>query len=144
MSPRASSSAIVAALIMPVGDDADAVDAKAPLQSIDRQDQAADVGSVARPHLRAYRPAVAVDEHSQDHLIEVGPMVLGEAAPTERLAARAFEIEARGIHEYDIERGQQIAPMGEQLLLQDILHAARRKRRRAVLFGLGRFLAEPG
>ncbi len=33
--------------------------------------------------------------------------------------------------------------MGEQVLLQDILHAARRKRRRAVLFGLGQFLAEP-
>ena len=68
-----------------VGDDADAVDAKAPLQAIDRRDQALHVGGVAGPHLRAYRPAVAVEEHGQDHLVEVGPMVLGEAAPPERL-----------------------------------------------------------
>ena len=61
----------------------------------------------------------------------------------ERLAARALEIEARGVHEHDVERGQQVAPTGEQLLLQDVLHAARRKRRRAVLLVFGKLLAEP-
>ena len=74
-----------------VGHDADAVDAKASLQPIDRRDQAADVGRVPRPHLRAHRPPVAVEEHGQNHLIEIWPAVLGEAAPSERLAARALE-----------------------------------------------------
>ena len=44
----------------------------------------------------------------------------------------------RGVHEHDIERGQQVAPVSKQLLLQNILHAARRKRRRAVLLVCGR------
>jgi len=47
-------------------------------------------------------------------------MVLGETAPSKRLAARALEIEAGRVHEHDIERGQKIAPTGEQLLLQNI------------------------
>ena len=70
-------------------------------------------------------------------------MVLGEAAPSEGLAARAFEVEAGGVHEHDVERGEEVAPGGEQLLLQDVLHAARRKRRRGVLLVFGQFLAEP-
>ena len=70
-------------------------------------------------------------------------MVLGEAAPPQRLAARALEIEAGGVHEHDVERGQEVAPAGEQLLLQDVLHAARRKRRRGVLLVFGQLLAQP-
>ena len=70
-------------------------------------------------------------------------MVLGETAPSERLAARALEIEARGVHEHDVERGEQVAPAGEQLLLQNVLHAARRKRRRDILLIFGKLFAEP-
>ena len=70
-------------------------------------------------------------------------MVLGEAALSEGLAAFALEIEARRVHEHDVEGGQQVAPTSEQLLLQHILHAARRKRRRARLLVLRRRLAEP-
>ena len=70
-------------------------------------------------------------------------MILGEAAPPQRLAARAFEMEAGGVHEHDVERGQKVAPAGEQLLLRDVLHAARRKRRRAVLLVFGKLLAQP-
>ena len=126
-----------------VGDDADAVDAKTALQAVDRRDQAFHVGGVARPHLGAHRPAVAVEQHGENHLVEVGPMVLREAAPSERLAARAFEIEAGRVHEHDVERGQEITPGGEKVLLQDVLHAARRKWRRGVLLVLGKLLAQP-
>ena len=126
-----------------VGDDADAVDAEAALQAIDRRDEARHVGGVSGPHLRAHRPAVAVEQDGQDHLVEVRPVIFGEAAPPERLAARALEIEAGGVHEHDVERGQEVAPGGEQLLLQDVLHAARRKRRRGVLLVLRKLLAEP-
>src|SRR5574337_553130 len=126
-----------------VGDDADAVDAEAALEAVDRRDEALHVGGVSRPHLGAHRPAVAVDEHGQDHLVKVGPVILGEAAPPQPLAAGALEIEAGGVHEHDVERGQEVAPGGEQLLLQNVLHAARRKRRRAVLLILGKLLAQP-
>ena len=54
---------------------------------------------------------------------------------------RTFEIEAGRVHEHDVERGQKVAPAGEQLLLQDVLHAARRKRRRGVLLVFGQLLA---
>jgi hypothetical protein len=39
--------------------------------------------------LSADRPAVAIDEHGEDHLVQVRPMFLGEPATPERLAARA-------------------------------------------------------
>ena len=126
-----------------VGDDADAVDRKALAQPVDHRDQAADVGGVARPHLRAHRSAVAIQQHGQDHLVEVGPMVLGEAAPPERLTAGALEIEARRVHEHQIERAEQVPPPREKVLFQDVLQAARRIRRGAVLLGLVQLLAEP-
>ena len=127
-----------------VGDDADARDAEAALQAIDRGNEDADVGGVSRPHLRADGAAVAVEENGQDHLAEVGPMVLGEAAPAERSSARALEIEAGRIHEDDVERGQEVAAPREQALLQEVLQTTRRERRRPVLLGFGQLLAEPG
>jgi len=66
-------------------------------------------------------------------------MVVGEAAPSECLTARALEIEARGVHEHNVERGQKVAPADEQLFLQNVLLAARRKRRRGVLMVFGQF-----
>ena len=93
-----------------VGDDADPVDRKAFAQPVDRGDQAGHVGGVSGPHFRAYRPAVAVEQHRQDHRVEVRPMVLGEAAPPERLAARALEIETGRVHEHQVERAEEVAP----------------------------------
>src|SRR5262249_45948486 len=46
-----------------------------------------DVGGVARPRLRAHRPLVTVDHHSEDHLSQIGPMILAVAVATQRLAA---------------------------------------------------------
>ena len=51
-------------------------------------------------------------------------MVLGEAAPSKPLTARALEIEAGRIHEHDVERGEQVAPAGEQLLLHNASRSA--------------------
>src|SRR5208337_4465233 len=64
-------------------------------------------------------------------------------APPSVWPAGALKIEARGVHEHDVERGEQIAPTREQILLHDVLHAARRKRRRGVLPVFGKLLAEP-
>ena len=71
-------------------------------------------------------------------------MVLGETAPSERLTARALEIETGGVHEHQIKRAEEVAPPREQILLQDVLQAARREGRGAFLLVLGHFLAEPG
>jgi hypothetical protein len=54
-------------------------------------------------------------------------VVFGEAATPERLAARALEIEAGRVHEHQVERAEDIAPPREQLLLQDVMLAARRE-----------------
>ena len=60
------------------------------------------------------------------------------------LAAGALEIEAGRIHEHQIERAEEIAPPREQVLLDDILQATRRKRRGPVLLIFRQFLAKPG
>ena len=51
-----------------VGDHAHARDREAPAQPVDHRDQRADVGDIARPHLGAHRPPVAIDQDRQDHL----------------------------------------------------------------------------
>ena len=48
-------------------------------------------------------------------------MILGEAALSQRLAALSLEIEAGRVHEHQVELAEQIAPAGEQLLLDDVL-----------------------
>jgi hypothetical protein len=54
-------------------------------------------------------PAVAVDHHREDHLPEVWPMILAVAMLAEGLPASAFEIEAGGVHEHQVEAGEQVA-----------------------------------
>jgi hypothetical protein len=39
------------------------------------------VGDVARPHLRAHQPSIAVDQYRKDHLPQIRPMVLDVAMP---------------------------------------------------------------
>ena len=75
--------------------------------------------------------------------MQVRTMILGEAMLSERLAAGAFEVQAGRVHEHQIELREQIAPVGEQLLFDDILQAARREGRAAILFLRGQFLAQP-
>ena len=59
----------------------------------------------------------------------------------QRLAALAVEREAGGVHEHGGEIGEQIAAAVEQLLLDQVLDAARRQRPIRLLL---QFLAEPG
>src|SRR5262249_15096050 len=75
----------------PVGDDADLGDAKAPIEAIDDRYQRLDIGGVARPHLTADRPAVAVEHRADDHLIPIRSMVLAVPVLAQLLAAFAFE-----------------------------------------------------
>ena len=71
-------------------------------------------------------------------------MVFGEAALSQRLAARSLEIEAGRVHEHEVELAEQIAPAREQLLFDDVLQAARRKECGAVLLIFAQLFAQPG
>ena len=70
-------------------------------------------------------------------------MVLGEAALSKGLAALSLEIEAGRVHEHQVQLAEQIAPAREQFLLDDVLQAARREGRGAVLLIFPLLLAEP-
>ena len=114
-----------------IGDDADALNGKALAQPIDHRNEAADIGRVPWPHFCANWSTVAIEQHGENHLIEVRPMVFGEAALSQRLATRSLEIEAGRVHEHEVELAEQIAPAREQLLFDDVLQAAWREERGA-------------
>src|SRR5450830_1203896 len=127
-----------------VGDDADAGDGEALAQAVHHRNEATRVRRVAGPHLRAHRPAITVQEHGEDHLAQVRPMILGIAVPAEGLPARALEIETGRVHEYEIEFAEQVAPLLEQAFFDNVLEAARRKWGAVILFARRQLLAEPG
>src|SRR5205807_1916099 len=114
-SRRASSSATVSALIMPrsATTHTRAMAKRSRSRSITGI-QCRHVRGVARPHLRAYRPPIAIEQHGENHLPQVRTMILAVAALAQRLAAGALEVQAGGVHEHQVEPRQQIAPMGEQ------------------------------
>jgi hypothetical protein len=126
-----------------IGDHAHARDREAAAQPVDHRDQRRHVGGVARPHFRAHRPPIAVDQHRKDHLPQIGTMILAVAVLAQRLAAGALEIQAGGVHEHQVKPREQVAPMHEQSLLHHVLQAARGERRAPVLVLLCQFLAQP-
>jgi hypothetical protein len=70
-------------------------------------------------------------------------MILGKAAASKPLAARALEGEAGGVHEHQMERAEEIAPPREQGLFHDVFEATRREGRSRVLLIFRQFPAEP-
>jgi hypothetical protein len=70
-------------------------------------------------------------------------VILAVSVLAQRLAAGALEVEARGVHEHQVEPREQIAPMCEQPLLNHVLQATRCERRAAVLLLLRQLLAQP-
>ena len=60
----------------PVGDDGDPAYAEALLQSFHDGEERLYVGGVARPHLGAERGALMVEDHVNDHLLQIGAAVL--------------------------------------------------------------------
>ena len=71
-------------------------------------------------------------------------MVLAEAPLADVLAALALEVDRGGVEEDQLEVGEEVAPVGEQLLLDPVLGAAGGERRLVLLLVLGQLLAEPG
>ena len=84
---------------------------------------------------------MAVDDHADHHLFQFRAVILGLAAPAERLATLAMEVEGRGIEEHQVEIVEQVAPSREQPLLHQVLD---RPRRPGTPFLVGQFLTQPG
>jgi len=72
---------------------------KALAQTVDDRQQHNGISRVARQHLGANRPALTVDDDRQDHLLQVGAMVLRVAVSPQTLAASAVERQAGRVHE---------------------------------------------
>ena len=125
----------------PVRHYADAADAEALAQTVDHGQQHRHVGSVPSQHLGAHRAALAVEDHGQHHLPQVGAVVLGMAVRPQAVAARAVERQRRGVHEDQRQVGEEIPPALEQTLLDRVLHAARRE---IAVSGRLQLLAQPG
>jgi hypothetical protein len=104
-----------------VGHDAHPADMKALAQTVDHRQQHSGIGSVAGQHLGADRPALAVDDDRQDHLLQIRPVVLRVAISPEARAAGAVERQAGRIHEDQRQIAKQIAAALEQTLLDQVL-----------------------
>jgi hypothetical protein len=63
-----------------IGDDTDLVDTKTLPEPIDHRQERGDIGGVTRHHLGAERPAGAVHDECQNHLVEIGTIILRKAA----------------------------------------------------------------
>src|SRR5260370_21180519 len=141
---RSSSPAMVAAEIMPRS----ATTQTRPIEKRCRKRSmtgSSVVTSAVLPgHIPGSKPgdrrAFAVDDETEDHLLQVGSIVLGIAVLAERLAALAVERQARRVHEHGGNVREQIAAAFEQPLLDHVLDAARRQRPGRPLLP---FLAEP-
>ena len=87
----------------PVGHDADLGDAEPAAEPIDHRDQRRDIGRVAGPQLAADRPPLAVEHRSDDHLLEVGSVVLAVATLTDCLSALSLEVDGGRVEEDQLE-----------------------------------------
>src|SRR5262249_55183300 len=122
----------------------DPPDAEAAAQPVDDRDQGGHVGGVAGPQLAADRPPPAVEHHTDDHLVQVRPVVLAVAPLADLLAAVALEVERGGVEEHQLQAGEGVPAGGEQAPLDPVLGAAGGERRLVLLLVVGQLLAEPG
>ena len=71
-------------------------------------------------------------------------MVLGVTTTAEHGPTGTDERQRRRVHEDDAELAEQVTPVCDQMLLDQVLHTARGERRGTGLLGLGQLLAQPG
>jgi len=109
----------------PVGNDTDPTDAKTLTQAIHHRQQNGDIRRIAGHHFGADWPTIAIDHHRQHHLLQFGSVILGMSVRTQRLAALAIERQGCRVHEHQRQVAEQVAATLEQMLLDQILDAAR-------------------
>ena len=77
--------------------------------ALDDWKQAFGVGRVARPHLAADGASVHIKSHPDNHLAQIGPMVLTVTVLTEALPASSLEVNGGGVKEHQPHFAEQIA-----------------------------------
>src|SRR5262249_17301248 len=87
---------------------------------------------------------LAVKHRPHDHLLEVRPVILAMAALANGFSSLSLEVDAGGVEEDELEFGEQITPVGEQPLFDQVLGAPRSERRLIGLLAAGQLLPQPG
>src|ERR1039458_2966693 len=87
-----------------------------------------DVRRIPRPHLTTKRRAIIVEHNPDNHLVEVGAVILAKTPFPEFLSALSLEVDRGCVQEYQIERAEKVAVVGEHCLFYSILRASGRKR----------------
>src|SRR5271165_1760212 len=123
-----------------VSNHAHAGNAEPLAQTGDHRQQRLHIGGVAGPDLRADRPAFAIEHHPDDHLMQIGTMILRLAVPTQALTAVAVEVKRGGIEQHHREIGEQATAALEQGFFDNVLGAACCASRPALI---GQFFTQP-
>ena len=114
--PRSSfsSSSIVSLLIMPRSATMQTLVTPTAAEPIHHRDQRRDIGRVAGPQLAADRPPLTVEHRSDDHLLEVGSMVLAVATLTDCLSPLSLEVNGGRVEEDQLELSEQVGAAGRR------------------------------
>src|SRR6476646_7772615 len=118
--PRLSSSAMMAALIIPRS----ATHIRRMPKRSRKRSTTGSNALTARPSLRADRPAFGIQHDANDHSLEVGSVIFGLTAPAERRSAGAIKKQRCEFDQHHRQITKQIAPLFEQPLLDHILGAS--------------------
>src|SRR6516165_628777 len=70
-------------------------------------------------------------------------MILGVAKLAQGFPAFSLEVDRRGVEEHELEIGEEVAAVDEQIFLDPVLYATRSERRFIFLLVLGQYLAQP-
>ena len=87
----------------PIGHDADLGNSEPAAEPIDYRDERRDIGRVAGPQLTADRSPLTVEDSPDNHLLEVGSVVLAVATLTDCLSPLSLEVDGRRIEEDQLE-----------------------------------------
>ena len=126
-----------------IGHDANPIDPEATSEPIHHGDQRLHVGGIAGPQLAANRSALSVQYRPHDHLMEIRPMILGVAELAQTFPAFSLEVDRRGVEENELEIGEEIAAVGEQIFLDSVLDATGSEWRFVLLLVVGQHLTQP-
>jgi hypothetical protein len=116
-----------------VGNNAKAVDTKSLSDSLGYRDQRFDISRIAWPHLATDGLAFIVDNGSDNHLIQIGPVVFAKSFFANGCAAGAFEVDGGGIEKDQIQTGEHVPLIEENRFFYQILVASGSKRRSGFL-----------
>ena len=81
------------------------------------------IGCIAGPHFATDRLALIIDNGSDDHLNQIGPMVFTKASLSDAVTTATLKVDRGGIEENQIKIREQIPAMGEDKLLNKVLIA---------------------